>query len=705
VKKEILSFLEKDNLVYKKPDSLFMFMANFVKAPVEEVKKVFKKMLKNGEIFQLNNGRYIPLPSKGYAKAKFIGTKKGFGFCDVGDGNDVFIPVNKINGAIDGDEVVVKVLNQSEEGKDGEVVQILQKVNRVVGTIMTYGKNVFVIPDNEKLNFNVILKKSYGLQENDKVVVDIERMKNGKVQGNVIETLGKSDDIKTLELAIIRENGLYESFPKEVVEASDKIPQEVLPVQKQGRVDFTKETTFTIDGEDARDFDDAISISKTPEGYVLGVHIADVGEYVEKDSVIDEEAFKRGTSTYFPTSVLPMLPTSLSNGICSLNEGEERLTLSCIMHIDHEGNVQKHSIVEGVIKSNARLTYTEVFGVINNDENATEKARQLEDKIFLMKELTEILLEKRKDRGAVDFELPETEFVFNDEGIVVDCQKRERNLAHMMIEEFMVLANITVAKEFFGKHFPFVYRVHEAPTKEKAESVRVFMQGLGENVPKVPKNITSDYYQSLSKKTEGKDYYETVSKVLLRSMQKAKYTSENLGHFNLALEHYCHFTSPIRRYPDLTIHRFIKDQLHKKLSASKREEFEEFAEESSLQSSETERKSEKSERDVDDLWKAYLMKDKVGQEFDGIITSVLNFGFFVELENSCEGLVKVETLPPDAYLYLEKSLQLKGQNHSYKIGDKVRVKVVASNIYTRKIDFELAGMKKSKTNENETRNR
>lgn len=696
MKNQILELLEKDSLVYQKPEGLFAFIAISLKKNPEEIKKKIKEMQKNGEVYQLPNGRYIPLPSRGYYKAKFLGHKKGYGFCDIGEHDDVFIPANKINGAIDEDIVVIKMLNKSAEGSSGEVVDIIQKKNRVVGTVCTYGKNFFVVPDNEALPFHVVLNKSQGLKENDKVVVSIERMKNGKVQGNVIEYLGRNDDIKALELSIIRENGLYESFPDEVVEASEKLPQEVLEHQKAGRKDFTKETTFTIDGEDARDFDDAITIKKTKDGYVLGVHIADVGEYVEKDSVIDEEAFKRGTSTYFPTSVLPMLPVSLSNGICSLNEGVERLTLSCIINLDHEGNVTNHSIVEGVIKSDARLTYTEVFGVLNNDNNATEKARKFEKEIFLMKELTEKLLRKRKTRGAVDFEIPETEFVFNDEGIVVDCQKRERNLAHMMIEEFMVLANIVVAKEFENKEFPFVYRVHEAPTKEKAEAARTFLVGLGESVPKLPKKITSDFYQALCKKTEGKPYYETASKILLRSMQKAKYMENNLGHFGLGLEYYCHFTSPIRRYPDLTIHRFIKDQLHKKISQTKKEEFEEFAAESSLQSSETERKAEKAERDVDDLWKANLMKDKIGEVFEGVITNVLNYGFFVELENSCEGLVKIETLPPDNYLYMEKSLQLKGDNHSYKIGDVVKVKVVASNIYTRKIDFEVAGKDKAR---------
>lgn len=691
MKKEILSLIEKDSLVYSDPNSLFLFLSTAIGRSVAEVKAEFKRLVQNGDVLELKNGRFIPIPSRNFVKGKLIGHAKGYAFCDISENNndDIFIPANKLNGAIDGDEVIVKVNAQTEEGSDGEVVKIVHKVNRIVGTIFKQGKNVFVEPDNNRISFSVLIKKPQGnLQENQKVVVDIERLPNGRVQGKIAEVLGAGDDVKTLELAIVRHYGLYEVFPKNVVEESDKIPQVVQAKQKKGREDFTNEITFTIDGEDARDFDDAISISKNEKGYTLGVHIADVGEYVTKDSVIDEEAYRRATSTYFPTSVLPMLPVALSNGICSLNEGVERLTLSCIMEVDFNGEVKSHRIVEGVIKSNARLTYTEVFAAIQG-EKTTEKAEKLKDKFFLMKELTEILLEQRKKRGSVDLEVPEPKFVFNEEGYVVGVEKRERNLAHMMIEEFMVLANRIVAKEFSDKGYPFVYRIHPAPIKDKVEAVRVFMKGLGIETPSVPKDVNSLYYQQLAKKVEGKDVYETVSKVLLRSMQKARYADQNLGHFGLALENYCHFTSPIRRYPDLTIHRFIKAQLHGEISQNQREDFEMFAEESSLQSSEMERQAEKAERDVDDLWKAYLMKDHIGEEFEGIITSVLSFGFFVELDNSVEGLVKIETLPADNYLFLEKSLQLKGGSHSYKIGDKVKVKLISSNIYTRKIDFEL----------------
>ena len=688
-KKDILNLIAKDSLVYKDPNSLFLFISSNFNVSLGEVKAEFKKLLREGEIFEAKKGRYIVVPSKGYYKGRFIGNQKGFGFCDIGQVEDIFIPANKKMGAIDGETVIIKVNSQSEEGSDGEVVKILDKVTKIVGTVLIRGRNVFVEPDNTRFNFNVLVKKPQGnLKDNQKVVVEIEKLQSGKVQGHIVEILGESDDVKTLELAIVRQYGLYSTFPKNVVEESENVPQQVTPKQKKDRVDFTKETTFTIDGEDAKDFDDAISISKNSSGYTLGVHIADVGEYVQRGTALDEEAFKRGTSTYFPTSVLPMIPEALSNGICSLKEGEERLTLSCIIELDKDANVKSHKIVEGVIKSSARLTYTEVYACLQG-EKTSQKAEKLKKTFLVMQELTEKLLQKRKDRAAVDLDVPEPQFLFDENGYVIGVAKRERNIAHMMIEEFMVLANMVVAKEFFDKHYPFVYRVHESPTREKVESVRAFMKGLGIDTPSVPKNIDSKYYQMLAKKVEGMDIYETMSKILLRSMQKAKYDSQNLGHFGLALEHYCHFTSPIRRYPDLTIHRFIKAQLHKKIDKKQRDEFEDFAEESSLQSSEMERQAEKAERDVDDLWKAYLMKDKIGEEFDGIITSVLNFGFFVELENSVEGLVRVETLPMDSYLYMEKSLELKGQFHRYKIGDKVKVKLVASNIYTRKIDFEI----------------
>lgn len=685
---KIIELLSKDSLAYSKPDNLFLFLANSTGRKVESVKAEFNKLLKKGNIFEVRKGKFISVPSRGYVRGKFIGNAKGFGFCQISrDMEDIFIPANKTLGAIDGDEVIVKAYS-FDENAEGEVVSIFNPVKRVVGTVEKISRNFFLEPDNGKIPFKFALKKNgIAFKENDKVVANILRGLNKKMSAEVIEILGECNDVKTLELAIIREHNLYEEFPNEVVVASEKLPLKVLDKQKVGRVDLTKEKLFTIDGEDARDLDDAVSIKKTKTGYVLGVHIADVGEYVKKGSVIDEEAFKRGTSTYFPTSVLPMLPVRLSNGICSLNEGVERLALSCEMEINEQGKVVSHKIFESVIKSRARLTYTEAYAVICG-EKTSEKANKLKKELLLMADLAKILEKNRFERGALDLDIPESKFVFDENGYVVDVEKRERNISHKLIEEFMVLANETVAKEFNIKGIPFVYRVHELPTKEKVKNVCDFMNGIGINTPEIPKKISPDFIEQLINLAKGKPYEETVSKVILRAMQKARYSKECLGHFGLALTYYCHFTSPIRRYPDLTIHRFIKESLHKRLSSTRLEEMKEFAFESAEQSSEMERNADKAERDVDDLWKAYLMKDRIGEIFEGVITGVNNFGFFVGLENSVEGLVKIESLPVDNYLFFEKSLMLKGQRFSFKIGDKVKVKLIASNIYTRKVDFE-----------------
>lgn len=694
LKRKIMSLLSKDGLAYSGLNNLFSFISKTYNISVSEVKKQFDKLKNNGEIFEIRKGKFITIPSHGYIKGKFIGNAKGFGFVQtdtLGEKEDVFIPANLTGNAIDGDLVIVKIFSSSEEGIDGKVVDIFKPIEKIVGVVVKVGKNYFLEPDNNHIPFKFkILSSSVKYLENDRAVAKVIR--NTKTfSAQIVENLGLQTDIKACELGIIREYNLYETFPENVLEECEKIPDKVLEKQKKNRKDFTKETTFTIDGEDAKDFDDAVSIKKNEKGnYVLSVHIADVGEYVKEGSQIDEEAYNRGTSVYFPTSVLPMLPIKLSNGICSLNEGVERLTLSCIMEINQNGEVVSHQIYEGVIKSFARLTYTEVYKVLCG-EKASAKAEKVKKDLLLMLELSKILQEKRKREGSLDFEIPEVEFVFDENGMAVDLKERERNAAHRLIEDFMVVANETVAKEFNDKKLPFVYRVHESPRKEKTISVIEFLQGVGVKTPALPEIVTSKYYQSLLDQIEGEDYQKTANKIILRSMQKAKYSNQCLGHFGLALTYYCHFTSPIRRYPDLTIHRIIKESLHKKnIQKQRREELEEFTYQSAEQSSLTERNAEKCEREVDDLWKAYLMKDKIGQDFDAIVSSVTNFGVFVELENTVEGLIKIEDLPQDSYLFFEKQLKLKGQHYCFSIGDKLRVKLVNSNIYTRKIDFTLA---------------
>ncbi len=692
-KKKILELLNGNSLVFSNADKLFLFLSSALDMEENQVKKIFYSLLSNGEIFELRKNKFITIPSHGFVKGEFFGTAKGFGFVKVdGFKEDVFIPANKTKGAMDGELVIVKLLSQNQEGADGEVVSIYKELESIVGTVEVAGNNFFLSPDNNKISFDLpIMKTGLKIQKNMKVMAKVVRTDAGKVKCCVSEILGLKDDVKALELSIIRDHNLFENFPSQVVEAEKKVPKTVSDAQKKGRLDLTKEIIFTIDGADAKDLDDAVHIKKLDDGYELGVHIADVGNYVPVGSVIDEEAAKRGTSVYFPTSVLPMLPKSLSNGICSLNEGVERLTLSCIMKVDFSGKVVDYQICESFIKSVARLTYKEVYAAITG-ESLNEKTQPLQKHFLLMRELCDILEANTKKRGALDLEIPEVQFVFDDAGMAVDITRRERNEAHRLIEDFMVLANETVARHFHKAGIPFVYRVHEAPTKEKLFSVCDFLKGIGVRYPKIPDNITPAYFQEILDGVENLNSKDVVNKIVLRSMQKAKYSNKNLGHFGLSLVDYCHFTSPIRRYPDLTIHRIIKEWLHKKgsICATRKDELDEFAFESAETSSSCERNADYAERDVDDLWKAYLMKDRVGEVFDASISSVTNFGIFVALENTVEGLVKVEDLPDDAYLFLEKQLKLKGSAHVFSIGDHVKVELVNVNLHTRNIDFKIA---------------
>ncbi len=688
-KTKILNLLEKDGLAFSGLGNLFSFISNTYNLSMEEVQKDFNKLLAEGQIFEIKKGKYITIPSHGYVRGSFIGNSKGFGFVDVeGEENDIFIPANMTANAIDGDKVIIKILSKSDEGSDGQVAGIYKPVTDVAGVVTKINGVPFLEPDNNHIPFKFKLI-SGGLKyaENDRVVIKVIRNK-AHLSGIVTEVLGKSDDIKACELAIIRDHQLYETFSGEVEAEVKKLPQKVLAKQKKGRVDLTDKVIFTIDGEDAKDLDDAISIERTDDGgYILGVHIADVGEYVKYDSALDGEAYNRGTSVYFPTSVLPMLPKELSNGICSLNEGVERLTLTCEMKVDKNGNVKSHKIYESVIKSVVRLNYTNVYKVLVGEE-ADEKTQKVAQELKIMHELSLKIQEKNAKNGCLDFEIPEVQFVFDDKGMAVGFERRERNDAHRLIEDFMVLANQTVAKEFCDKDIPFVYRVHESPRKEKVYGVMDYLKGLNVKTPRVPEVITPEFYQQIIALTEGQSFTETVNKVILRSMQKAKYTNQCLGHFGLALKYYCHFTSPIRRYPDLTIHRIIKEMLKKKtLSPQRKEELIDFTFESGEQSSLTEKNADKAEREVDDLWKAYLMKPHVGENFEGVISSVTNFGVFVELDNTVEGLIKIEDLPDSGFLLFEKQLKLKGNKMTFAVGDRVEVKLVSSNVYTRKIDF------------------
>lgn len=630
--------------------------------------------------------------------AKFIegiicGTSKGFAFFRSNDLPDLFIPERYTKGAIEGDKVAVRVLSLEGEKGEAKVEKILMRANHTLVGLLIKTKNEFLVkPDNNKISKFIKIEKRHLLnaEVGQKVVCKLlyqpENVKE-RILGEIIEVLGDPEANEVMELSIMREYHIYETYPQEVIAQAQLLEKKgVTDKDKRNRKDLTKQEIFTIDGADAKDLDDAVSLTMLENGnYCLGVHIADVGHYVTKDSVIDKEAFMRGTSVYFPTMTFAMLPKSLSNGICSLSENVERLTLSVEIEIDKNGDVKNHKIFESYIKSVSRLTYDEVYQVLIGKDDNKLKASKHKQTLLKMLELSNIIKKKRQLLGELDFDIAECEFVIEND-IVTQVKKRERNDAHKLIENFMIMANQVIAEQFCLNNVPFAYRVHEKPTKEKVEGVVSYLEGIGLTVPQVPDDITTQYYSSLIQSVEDTNIKESLNKVILRSMQKAKYAPQCLGHFGLGLTYYCHFTSPIRRYPDLTIHRIIKDSLKNK---SFDENLKEFVFEACEQSSLKERNADEAERAVDDLKKAQYMVNHIGEEYEGVVSSVTNFGLFVELENGIEGLIRVENLPENNYLFFEKSLKLKGQNTCYSLGDKIKIRVLASNIYERKIEFGI----------------
>lgn len=694
IEKEIINFINKKHFKGDRTQ-LESFLLTKIRMPREEIRNILRQMINKGQLSVAKNG-IISVKGKGnLLKGKLIGTDKGYAFCSVpGKEEDYFIPAHKINNALNGDTVLIKPTKLTDKSTEAEVVEIVEHANTtVVGTLFFGDKGAILETDDRKFNQDIFVKNADCLnaEDGDKVVVKLEFNKGNKIsKAKVIEILGKSDELTTLELAIIRQHKLYEKFPSTVILESEEVNKPISSAIIKNRVDLRNEIIFTIDGEDARDLDDAISLTYENGIYHLGVHIADVTHYVKENSELDREAYLRGTSVYFPNMVLPMLPKSLSNGICSLNEGEDRLTLSVFMDINDKGEVVNHKICESVINSKARLTYTDVYNSLIGEKTEHKMCQELAQTFALMNKLAKLLEQNRDSNGALDLDVPESYFELNEKLEVISIKERERNDAHKLIESFMVVCNETVAKHFCLDETPFVYRVHEKPVAEKTKDVKAFMEGLGYNIPEVPKTIYPEYYQRLINVVkDDENVVSTVHKVILRSLQKAKYSEKCLGHFGLALEYYCHFTSPIRRYPDLAIHRIIKERLHSELDNNRKIELEDFVIESSERSSMMEKNADEAERDVDDLLKAIYMRDKVGMEFEGIISGVTNFGIFVQLDGGIEGLVKIEDLPKDAYLFFEKSYILKGQHHKYALGENVKIQVLASNIFTRKIDFKL----------------
>lgn len=691
----ILYTIENRYIRFKGLDGLCLQLSQELVAPADEVKSTVLQLIKDGEIFESSKGKYSTLKMLGYKKCQISGTSKGYCFAEIldSDEEDIFIAEKNSMGALNRDIVIVKILKSTPKSPEGKVVKILRRESdQLVGTYHTYRSYGIVYPDDIKINKNIYIYRGNSLnaKEGDKVVVSVTNFHGkGNLVGKVIEVIGdinaKGNDI----LSIIRNYKLYEKFPEEVERYAESVPQKISEKSKKGRLDLTKEIIFTIDGEDTRDIDDAISLSINDNGtYHLGVHIADVSEYVKQDSILDKEAFNRATSVYFPDRVLPMLPKQLSNGICSLNENEERLTLSVFMDIDKNAKVLKHKIQKSFIKSCHRMTYTDVQKILDKDKATTKNYSDIAKVLLNMNKLCDILEADRSKRGALNFDIPETYVELDENGKTKNITPRERKKAHRLIESFMIVCNETVAQDMYTKKAPFVYRVHEKPTSDKMTAFMMFINSLGINADIDVRNVVPKDLQDVIKQVEHLQSKGVVNTVMLRSLKKARYLPQCLGHFGLASTYYCHFTSPIRRYPDLVIHRIIKMFLDGKLKANK-PFLENFVIRASLQSSEKEKTADEAERAVDDLKKAEYMSNYIGEEYDGIISGVLGKGFFVELSNTCEGFVSIDLLPKDYYDFDDRLYELRGKHNFYKLGEAVKVRVDSVNLKERKINFSL----------------
>ncbi len=670
------------------------------KGDVKEFYKVLESMEKEGVIIRNNKDKYGLITSEYLVVGRLQGHEKGFGFVIPKDKmkEDIFIPAENMNSAMNGDTVVANLTRRQEAGRrqEGEIVRILERANEtIIGTFEDNGNFGFLIPDEQRIAYDVFIPKAQtgGAKNGQKVVVEITRWPELRrnPEGKVVEILGFLSEKGTDILSIIRMFKLPEDFPPKVQQQADMVEEDLTQRDLEGREDLRDLTTFTIDGADAKDFDDAVSIEGLENGnFMLGVHIADVVHYVKQNSALDKEALSRGNSVYLLDRVIPMLPKELSNGICSLNPNVDRLTLTVFMEIDKKGNVVNHRITESVIKSKHRLIYDDVSDYLENgDEKAKEKLKDILNDLDQMYELMQILNDKRERRGSIDFDFAETYIELDENGKPIDVRVAERRVANRLIEEFMLVTNETVAEEFFWAEIPFLYRVHEEPNAEKLQDFSKFIHNFGYSLK--GKEIHPKELQLLTKEIKGKKEEPVISTLLLRSLKKAVYSPEAGIHFGLAAQYYSHFTSPIRRYPDLVIHRIIKDYLKGRLSSDRINKWEKILPEIADHTSMTERRAEDAEREVDDLKKAQYMSERIGEEYVGIVSSVTNFGLFVQLENTIEGLVHFNNMDDDFYRFDEENYYIIGErtNRIYRLGDEVRVEVIGADIAKRTIDFRL----------------
>ena len=645
---------------------------------------------------------------------KFCANEKGFGFISIDEEKeDIFVPSKSVNGALDGDTVQFIVYKQKEGDKKAEarIVKIVKREKEtVVGTFQKSKNFGFVVPDDKSFNTDIFIpkKKCREAKNDDKVLVYITKYpsKGKNAEGEIMEILGNMNEAGVDLLSVVKEFGLNNEFPTEVLNYVETIPQKIEEKDIKNRRDFRKDRVFTIDGEDAKDLDDAIHVEKLENGnYKLDVHIADVSNYVKEDSVLDKEAVLRGTSVYMFDRVIPMLPFELSNGICSLNAGENRFALSCLMEIDEKGRVVSSDVCKSVIKVTERMTYTDVNKIINNeDEKVLKRYEPYIQDFKLMEELARILKDRRVTNGYLNLEIPESKIVLDKDGKCIDVHKYETTFANEIIEQFMLTANETIAEKFYWLEAPFIYRVHEEPDYDKIQETNKFLFNIGYKIKASKDNIKPKAFSEVLDKIKGTEYEKVISTLILRTLKVARYESENKGHFGIASSYYCHFTSPIRRYPDLFIHRVISEYIKDgyNVPEEKLQDFTAKANKYAETSSDCEKVATKAEREAEDIKKAEFMESKIGEEFDGIISSVTSFGMFVELENTVEGLIRFENMGGEYFNYDETFKKLIGENSKkvYKIGDKVHIRVIEANKELRKVAFELVD-KENKAEETE----
>lgn len=694
-KKMIYEFVCDDLYVPMKAKEMAVVL-QVPKSQRGELLDVLNALVTECKLSVSKKGKYTKYEGK-ILVGSYIANAKGFGFVSVdGQEEDFYIAAENRGGAVHLDQVQVEPLKQQGgRRKEAKVIKILSHGLKTIVGVFESSKNYgFVLPDNQKFGQDVFIPKEYtkGAVSGHKVVVELTGYggKGKNPEGKVVEILGHLNDPGTDILSIVKDYELPMEFSPKVLKQAENVSNEVTAADRNGRMDLRDWQMVTIDGEDAKDLDDAVSCSMEGENYLLGVHIADVSNYVQENSALDKEALKRGTSVYLVDRVIPMLPHRLSNGICSLNAGQERLALSCLMTISKDGKLLGHQIAETVIKVSKRMSYTAVNAIL--EDQCEELLKEYEDylpMLFRMKELAHILRQKRMQRGSIDFDFPESKILLNKEGKPIEIKPYERRTAQKLIEDFMLAANETVAQDYFWQEIPFVYRSHETPDPERVKKLAAFIANFGLTVHNPHSDIHPKELQKLLGKIEGTPQETLISRLTLRSMKQAKYTVDCIGHFGLAAQYYCHFTSPIRRYPDLQIHRIIKDNIRGRMNEKRLMHYEAILPEVAKQSSELERRADEAERETEKLKKVEYMQGHIGETFEGVISGITAWGMFVELPNTVEGMIHVTSLTDDYYHYIEDSYEMVAERSGkcYKLGQRIRVLCAGADKLMRTIDF------------------